>query len=485
MTIDGSLTRENRVRSAALAGLLALTVMRLVVAASAPLSADEAYYWVWSRALAPGYLDHPPMVALWIWLGTLMGGEGALGVRVLAPLSAAGGSVVLAAAGARLFSPAAGLRAAVMLNATLMLAAGAVTMTPDTPLLLFWTLALYGLARLAVGGEGRWWLAVGGAAGLGLDSKYTAALLGVGIAVWLLTPAMRRHLVTPWPYLGGALALALTAPVLVWNAQHAWVSVLKQGGRVGASESARALQFLGELLGGQVGLATPIVFALAMAGLWVCVRRWREPAYGLVAALVVPGLLVFVQHAFGARVQANWVAILYPAGALAAALVGTGWWRPAAALGFALSALLYVQAAAAPFVLPRALDPTLRLAGWQALTREAEAFRPGFIAAEDYAVAAMLAWHSAGVPILSAEPRWRLFDLPETGGTAPGVLLLSTRHREPPDPAYWRDATLLATLVRGRGGVEAETYRLYRVVPNPGTPPTVLPQRTRDAPDRR
>ena len=469
----------------ALAGLLVLTLVRLVVAASAPLSADEAYYWVWSRALAPGYLDHPPMVAAWIWAGTLVAGEGALGVRLLAPLAAAGGSVVLAAAGARLFSPMAGLRAAVMLNATLMLSAGAVTMTPDTPLMLFWTLALYALARLAGGGGGVWWLAVGVAAGLGLDSKYTAALLGAGIAVWLLTPAMRRHLATPWPYVGGVLALALTAPVLVWNARHGWVSLLKQGGRVGASEPSRALQFLGELLGGQVGLATPIVFALAVTGTWACVRRWREPAYGLVAALLLPGLLVFVQHAFGARVQANWVAVLYPAGALAAALAGARWWRPAAALGFALSAMLYVQAAAAPFVLPRALDPTLRLAGWPAIARAADAFRPGFIAAEDYAVAAMLAWHSTGVPVLGAEPRWRLFDLPAYESTAPGLLLLSTRHREPPDPAYWREATLLAALARGRGGVQAETYRLYRVLPNPGMPATLLPQRNRDAPDRR
>ena len=36
----------------ALAALAALTLLRLVVAAIAPLAPDEAYYWVWSRALA-------------------------------------------------------------------------------------------------------------------------------------------------------------------------------------------------------------------------------------------------------------------------------------------------------------------------------------------------------------------------------------------------------------------------------------------------
>ena len=58
-----------------------------MVAAATPLAPDEAYYWVWSRALAPGYLDHPPMVAGWIWLGTALLGDGALGVRLLGPLS--------------------------------------------------------------------------------------------------------------------------------------------------------------------------------------------------------------------------------------------------------------------------------------------------------------------------------------------------------------------------------------------------------------
>src|SRR5689334_3017812 len=50
----------------ALTGLAALTLVRLGVAAWAPLAPDEAYYWVWSRSLAPGFLDAPPMVALWI-----------------------------------------------------------------------------------------------------------------------------------------------------------------------------------------------------------------------------------------------------------------------------------------------------------------------------------------------------------------------------------------------------------------------------------
>ena len=159
---------------------------RLLVAAATPLAPDEAYYWVWSRALAPGFPDHPPMVALWMRAGTGLAGEGALGVRLLAPLAAASGSVLLARAGADLLGDRRrGVRAAVMLNATLLFGAGAVTMTPDTPLLFFWTATLWALGRLLATGRGKWWLVAGAAVGLALDSKYTAGLLLPAILLWV------------------------------------------------------------------------------------------------------------------------------------------------------------------------------------------------------------------------------------------------------------------------------------------------------------
>ena len=140
------------------------------------------------------------MVALWIRAGTLVAGDGALGIRLLAPLAAALGSWLLWDAGERLLpGRGAGLVAAALLNSTLVLGAGAVTMrTPDTPLLFFWVCTLWALARLPPGGaatgpdrvvqsrSGAWWLAVGLFAGLALDSKYTAAFLVLGIGLWLL-----------------------------------------------------------------------------------------------------------------------------------------------------------------------------------------------------------------------------------------------------------------------------------------------------------
>ena len=62
--------------------------MRLVAAAWTPLTFDEAYYWMWSKHLAGGYYDHPPMVAFVIRLGTMIAGDTEFGVRLVSILLA-------------------------------------------------------------------------------------------------------------------------------------------------------------------------------------------------------------------------------------------------------------------------------------------------------------------------------------------------------------------------------------------------------------
>src|SRR4051795_13251247 len=66
--------------------IAALIVLRLVSAAYTPLTFDEAYYWTWSKHLAGGFYDHPPMVAIVIRLGTLIAGDTELGVRLVSIL---------------------------------------------------------------------------------------------------------------------------------------------------------------------------------------------------------------------------------------------------------------------------------------------------------------------------------------------------------------------------------------------------------------
>ena len=477
---------------AAWLGLAALTLLRLVVAANLPLSPDEAYYWVFSRALAPGYLDHPPMVALWIRAGTWIAGDGALGVRLLAPLSTALGSLLLADAAERLLPGRfAGWRAAGLLNATLLIGAGSVTMTPDTPLIFFWTAALWAMARLATGGGGKWFLVAGVAAGLGLASKYTAMFLGLGAGLWLIfTPAMRSWLGRPAPWIGALLAGLVFAPVVFWNASHGWASFAKQGGRAGDFTPGRAVRFVAELIGGQVGLATPLVFLFCAAGVGLAVRlawRRREPVWTLLTAMTLPALLVFAEHAFGDRVQGNWPAILYPAAAIAAAGLDSPFWRrllrPALGLGFTVTGVAYLQGIFGIFPIPPRFDPTaLQLAGWEGFADTVEATRRGdgaaFIVADQYGVAAQLA-RSVPATVVGIEPRWAFTDLPQAAiAGRRGILVRSLRRGPDVDTGPWSEITEIGIGSRFRDGMVVEGYRLYSVVGRADTPQAVqLPGR--------
>jgi 4-amino-4-deoxy-L-arabinose transferase-like glycosyltransferase len=471
------------------AALAAVTLIRLAVAAAVPLAPDETYYWIWSQALAPGYLDHPPMVALWIRAGTLLLGNTALGVRLLGPLSAALASCMLLDAARALFpGTRTGLIAVLLLNASLLLGVGTVIMTPDTPLLFFWTAAFWATARLAAGGSGVWWLAAGVAGGLALDSKYTALLLWAGVGLWvLLVPSIRPWLRRWQPWAACAIGLAVFAPVIDWNATHGWAGFAKQGGRIDDWQPSRAIGFLAELLGGQIGLATPLVWLLAMAGLVAAIRhawRQRNPAWSLLLALSLPPILVFVQHAFGDRVQGNWPAIIYPALTVAAGATAMRprWWIAAATLGFAITALAYIQAATGLLPVPPGLDPiAMRLAGWNGLADQIARLRTSagaaFVAADGYALTSELAWSMPGAAIIGIGERWRLLDLPaaDTAGKT-GLLVVDPRRAGLPEPSAWADSQRIGTVERpGLGGTGA--FVVYRVTLRPEIQTIALPRR--------
>ena len=65
---------DSRVRRAAWIVLSSAIAVRLAVAALLPIAPDESYYWEWSRHLAAGYFDHPPVIALVSRFGTALAG---------------------------------------------------------------------------------------------------------------------------------------------------------------------------------------------------------------------------------------------------------------------------------------------------------------------------------------------------------------------------------------------------------------------------
>src|ERR1700693_2619786 len=302
--------------------VLALVSLRLVAAAWTPLTFDEAYYWMWSKHLAAGYYDHPPMVAIVIRLGTEIAGDTELGVRLVSILLALPMSFAVYRTASILFGgPRVAATATILLNVTLMAAVGTLIVTPDAPLLVASSFVLFYLAKVLETGRGVWWLAVGAAVGTGLLSKYTALFFGPAILIWLVSvPKLRRWLISPWPYVGGIVASAIFSPVILWNRDHQWVSFIKQAGRARIEDFKPT--FIGELIPTQIAFATPLVFILGAMGLYALLRRnaGASAARMLINATFWTIVAYFIWHSLHARVEANWFAPVYPAFAIAAAV---------------------------------------------------------------------------------------------------------------------------------------------------------------------
>lgn len=322
---------DSRLARGAAITVTALVLLRLVVAALTPLTFDEAYYWTWSKNLAGGFYDHPPMVAFVIRLGTMIAGDTEFGVRVVSILLALPMSWAVYRAAEILFENVRiAASAAIFLNVTLMAAVGTTIVTPDAPLIVASAFVLFFLAKVYETGRGIWWLAVGAAVGCALLSKYTALFFGAEILLWLiLVKGLRRWFLSPWLYLGGLVALAVFSPVILWNADHQWVSFIKQIGR--ARVEGVTLKYVGEMIPTQFAFATPLIFILGVFGLSALARRGAgsDAARGLINVSFWIIVVYFFWHALHDRVEANWLGPVYPAFAIAAAYAawGTEWDR--------------------------------------------------------------------------------------------------------------------------------------------------------------
>ena len=410
-----------------LALVAALLILRAVMAGLLPLTADEAYYWLWSKHLAAGYYDHPPAIAWLIRAGTSLFGDTPLGVRLMGVVLSLPASWFVWKAGKLILNDEARAALGVLFfNLTLMISVELLAATPDMPSVVTSAAFLSCLARVQATQNGKWWLAAGIAAGLGLLSKFSALFLGAGALFWLIADRRQRHwLASPWPYLGAGLALLIFSPNLVWQSQHHWETFAFQFGRVGGGHLT--LRYLVEFLAAQMGLATPFLFVLMLVGLGRGTRQGS--ALLLPAILVWTGTGYFLEHALHDRVQGNWPCFLFPALVILAADAFSlqGWRRWVCLLAAPLAALLllgvYVQALFMPLHLAK--DPLARILGRD--------FRPvGEITAvivrshladavltTDYETTAWLRWDQPDLKVVQINEPQRYPDAP----TPPPALL--------------------------------------------------------------
>src|SRR6202790_3020671 len=208
--------------------IIALTAIRLSMLTTSDLAFDEAHYWMWSERLAPAYFSKGPGVAFVIRASTAIFGANAFGVRFFSPVLAAGTSLLLFYFARRLFSANAGLWAVLAVNSIPIFNIGAFLMTIDPLSIFFWLASMFTFwLALEKSPRFSWhWLVTGLLIGLGFLCKYTNALELISVVLVLaLAPRLRQQFARPGLYLLLSVFAICTVPPIVWNAQHAWVTL--------------------------------------------------------------------------------------------------------------------------------------------------------------------------------------------------------------------------------------------------------------------
>ena len=184
---------------------------------------DALHYLACSEHLALGYVDQPPLIALLAWFARHTLGT-SLPALIFWPALAGAARVVLTAAFARELGVG---RFGAVLAAALAATPGVwwvidhqFAMNCLEPLL--WGGLAYVVLRLINTRNPRLWLAYGAIAGIGLLNKYSIVFFAAALIAGVLLTRQRTILFTPWILAGGAIAVLIFLPNLIWNIQHGW-----------------------------------------------------------------------------------------------------------------------------------------------------------------------------------------------------------------------------------------------------------------------
>lgn len=275
---------------------------------------DEFYFISASKRLAASYVDFQPAIPVLVRLVRSVSGDWIFGMRLIPALAGTAVIVLAALIGRELGGDrqAQILAAFAALVIPLFVGANSAlnTVSLEVPAWLFVVLLL---ARTERTDDPRRWIWVGVAIGAALLVKFTVLAYLVGVPIAIVATRMRRHLSTPWPWLGGLITLLIVAPSLVWQVTHElpiveFVSSQSSGGKV-----------LG--LSGRLGFLTSLLLFPGPAGLFLIVpgirALLRDDAWRAAGILTVVPLIVFLAVSGKGYYATPALAVVFTAGAVA------------------------------------------------------------------------------------------------------------------------------------------------------------------------
>jgi len=273
--------------------ILALFVFNLLLSLLLPITADEAYYYLWSQHLDLSYFDHPPMVAYMIAFSRMLFGDGALGIRFF-PLIL---SALVPLLWLTIFHRDHDETFYMALWAVPVLQVALFFMTPDVPFFFFSSLfILHYLRKREPDFTG------GILLGLSLLSKYMAVLLFPSLIVFAY-PKNRLKFCLYYV----ALPFIIFLPVIWFNASHDFVSFKYQLFHGSGGFVVRTGYFVKYIVDVIVAGGVP----LSIAGI-LGLNRLLSDNKKFLFALGLTFFLFFAFFSFFSRQEANWPLLFYP-----------------------------------------------------------------------------------------------------------------------------------------------------------------------------
>ena len=284
-----------------IAAIVGWVILMLVQAIATPLHIDESYYWMYSKDMAWGYFDHPPFVAVLIWLSDKMF-NGTLGVRFLSVFCQLFTFYLIYKTITKKESYDQGFLLKLFLAFCLLPLNhlfGFIT-TPDVPLMLSAALFFYSLRGVVEERNKASYLLWTLSMAMMLYSKYHSGL--VILFTLIALPSLFRNWKT---YASGGLALLLFVPHILWQYEHDWVSFAYHlSDRVVEYSWTYPFEYLGNVL---VVCNPFLIFFLVK----LVRNRWSGEFERACYFVLVGFLMFFMWQSFRVRVQPQWLIVIY------------------------------------------------------------------------------------------------------------------------------------------------------------------------------
>ncbi len=186
---------------------------------------DELQFLSDARHMDWGFVAYPPFTALVERIAMALFGLNMVGLRLFSVLAQAAAIIVTG-----LMARELGGRRLAQFTAAVAVALSPLPLFEGTEFqytsfdYLWWVVIAYFTICLFKSENPRWWLAIGVAIGLGLETKYAIVFFVAGILVGVVLTPARRYLISPWFWAGVAVALLAFLPNFIWLVRHDFIS---------------------------------------------------------------------------------------------------------------------------------------------------------------------------------------------------------------------------------------------------------------------